>query len=105
MAANRIEILKAMLERNPADTFAAYALAQEFANSGQLDAAVEQYRQVIASNADYAAAYYHGGQAFEKLDRIEEAREMYEKGIEVTRRTGDGHTRSELEAALSMLPV
>lgn len=105
MAANRIEVLKAMLERNPADTFAGYALAQEFASSGQLDAAVEQYRLVIASNADYAAAYYHGGQAFEKLDRIEDARAMYEKGIEVTRRTGDGHTRSELEAALSMLPL
>ena len=30
---------------------------------------------------------------------------MYEKGIEVTTRKGDAHTRAEIEAALSMLPV
>ena len=33
------------------------------------------------------------------------AREMYEKGVEVTSRTGDGHARSELQAALDMLPI
>jgi hypothetical protein len=30
---------------------------------------------------------------------------MYEKGIAVTTRTGDAHTRSELQAALDMLPI
>lgn len=94
-----------MLEQNPANSFARYALAQEFANGGQLDRAVEEYRALIAADVNYAAAYFHGGQAFEKLGRIEEAREMYEKGIEVTTRTGDGHTRSELEGALNLLPL
>ena len=32
-------------------------------------------------------------------------RALYEKGIEVTGRTGDLHTRSELQAALDMLPI
>jgi hypothetical protein len=36
---------------------------------------------------------------------VEEAREVYEKGIEATARTGDQHTRSELQAALDMLPL
>jgi tetratricopeptide (TPR) repeat protein len=105
MAANRLDILKTMLEQNPGDSFARYALAQELANGGKLDEAVEQYSAVIAGNEQYAAAYFHGGQAFEKLGRLEEAREFYERGIAVTARTGDAHTRSELEAALSMLPV
>ena len=34
MATNRMEILKSMLERNPADTFARYGLAMEYASSG-----------------------------------------------------------------------
>ena len=105
MAANRVEILTAMLEQNPADSFARYALAQEFANTGHLDRAVEEYRALIAANADYAAAYFHGGQVYEKLGRLEEARGLYEKGIDVTTRTGDGHARSELEAALNLLPL
>lgn len=105
MAANRVDALRNMLAQNPGDSFVGYALAQELANTGRLDEAVEQYRAVIAANANYAAAYYHGGQAFEKLGRVEEAREMYEQGIAVTEKTGDGHTRSELEAALQMLPL
>ncbi len=39
----------------------------------------------------------------EKLGRIEEARELYRKGIDVTTTSGDGHTREELIAALRLL--
>ena len=43
------------------------------------------------------------GRTLERIGKIDEARTMYEKGIEVTSRTGDAHTRSELQAALDML--
>ncbi|HYL74948.1 MAG TPA: tetratricopeptide repeat protein [Bryobacteraceae bacterium] len=104
MAANRIEILKNMLAQNPRDSFARYGLAMEFANSGDLQQAIIEYRTLLEHNPDYAAAYYHGGQALEKLGRIDEARDMYQKGIDTTARTGDQHTRSELQTALDMLP-
>ena len=39
----------------------------------------------------------------EKLGRIDEARGLYRRGIEVTGAMGDDHTRSELQAALTML--
>jgi hypothetical protein len=35
---------------------------------------------------------------------VEAARSMYENGIEACGRTGDGHTRSEIQAALDLLP-
>jgi len=105
MAANRMEFLRSMLEQNPRDTFARYGLAMEFANSGNLERAVAEYRALLEHNPDYAAAYYHGGQALEKLGRVDEARAIYQQGIETTTRTGDQHTRSELQAALDMLPV
>jgi Flp pilus assembly protein TadD len=103
MAASRLEILKSMVEQNPSDTFARYGLAMEYANSGRLDQAVEEYRNLLAANPSYAAAYFHGGQALEKLGRAEEARALYRQGIETTTRTGDLHTRSELQAALDLL--
>jgi hypothetical protein len=39
----------------------------------------------------------------EKAGRLDEARAMYEQGIAVTTRTGDSHTRAELQAALDIL--
>ncbi len=100
-----MEVLTSMLAQNPRDSFARYGLAMEHANQGNLEQAVAEYRVLLEHNPDYAAAYFHGGQALEKLSRIDDAREMYRKGIECTSRTGDGHTRSELEAALEMLPI
>ena len=38
-----------------------------------------------------------------RADRGDEAREVYRQGIEVTRRLGNSHARSELEGALELL--
>jgi Flp pilus assembly protein TadD len=103
--ANRMEILKSMVEQNPRDTFARYGLAMEYANNGELENAVAEFRALLQFNPDYSAAYFHGGQALEKLGRVEEARQTYLQGIEVTSRTGDQHTRSELQGALDLLPI
>jgi tetratricopeptide (TPR) repeat protein len=105
MATNRLEVLKGMLSANPQDSFARYGLAMEYAKTGQLEQAVAEFHTLLEHDEKYAAGYFHGGQAMEKLGRLEDARKMYEKGIEVTGRTGDSHTRSELQAALDMLPI
>ena len=99
----RIDVLKSMVEQSPADAFARYGLAMEYANSGDLGQAMSEFDQLLAANPDYAAGYYHAGRTLEKLGRIDEARAMYERGIAVTSRTGDGHTRGELQAALDLL--
>jgi tetratricopeptide (TPR) repeat protein len=100
---NRLEILLDMLARNPADSFARYGLAMEYANSGRLEDAVVEYEKLLTVKPDYVAAYYHGGQALQKLGRREEAREMYNRGIEASSRAGDLHAKSELEVALDLL--
>jgi len=105
MATNRVEILKQMVNQDPNNGFARYGLAMEYASSGQLDEAVAEFRTVLQHDESYAAAYYHGGQALEKLGQVDEARALYEKGIEATTRKGDLHTRAEIEAALSLLPI
>lgn len=94
-----------MLDQNPADTFARYGLAMEYVKGGELERAMEEFRSLIAQNPAYAAAYFHGGQTLEKLGLFDEARKMYERGIEITAQSGDAHTRSELQAALDLLPL
>jgi tetratricopeptide (TPR) repeat protein len=105
MPVDRLEILKNMVAQNPSDAFARYGLAMELAKSGDLEGALGEFRNLLSHNPDYAAAYFHGGQTLEKLGRIEDARDMYQKGIDVTSRTGDQHTRSELQGALDLLPI
>ncbi len=89
-----------MIEQNPGNSFARYGLAMEFANSGDLESAVRQFDSLVNDDPNYSAAYFHGGQALEKLGRLDQARDYYRRGIEVTR---DPHARGELEAALDIL--
>lgn len=97
---DRIETLKQLLEQNPTSAFARYGLAMEYVKAGQLDHAVDAFEAVIAAEPNYSAAYFHGGQTLEKLGRIDDARELYRRGIAVTR---DPHAISELQAALDIL--
>jgi tetratricopeptide (TPR) repeat protein len=103
MASTRLDILKSMVEQNPADSFSRYGLAMEYRNSGDLEAAMREFHELKRLNPDYAATYFHAGQTLERLGRIDEARSMYEEGIEVTTRKGDMHARGELQGALDML--
>lgn len=89
-----------MLAQNPANTFVRYGLAMELVKSGELDRAVQQFETLLASDPAYSAAYFHGGQTLEKLGRLDQAREIYRRGIEASR---DPHARSELQAALDIL--
>lgn len=103
MGINRLEVLQNMVEQDPGSAFARYGLAMEYVNQGQNQQAVAEFRSLLETDPNYAAGYYHAGRTLEKLGRPDEAREMYERGIEVTTRTGDHHTRSELQAALDMV--
>jgi len=100
---NRLDVLQNMVAQNPNDSFSRYGLAMEYANSGDLERAIQEYRALLAVNPSYSAAYYHGGQTLEKLGRREEARALYRQGIEAATRIGDLHTRSEIQAALDSL--
>ena len=96
----RIEILNQLLAESPSNTFARYGLAMEYVKSGSLDRAMDEFNAVLATDPAYAAAYFHGGQALEKLGRLDDARDFYSRGIAAT---GDAHARSELQAALDIL--
>ena len=105
MATNRLDLLKQMIAQDPKNSFARYGLAMEYANSGSLEDAMGEFKTLLANDQTYTAAYYHGGQVLEKLGQLEEARLFYERGIDACNRKGDAHTRSEIEAALSLLPI
>ncbi len=103
MSPTRLEILKSMAARNPQDSFSRYGLAMEYRNGGDLEAAAAEFRGLLDATPDYVPAFYHYGQTLEKLGRMDQAGEIYRKGIETAARRGDRHAQSELQAALELL--
>jgi Flp pilus assembly protein TadD len=99
----RVQFLRRSIDTNPGDTFARYALALEFARAGESNKAWEHFRYLLDHHPDYWAAYYQAGTLLADQGRTEEARQVFEQGIEVTRRLGQTHALSELEAALQGL--
>jgi tetratricopeptide (TPR) repeat protein len=96
----RLNTLRQLLAGDPANTFARYGLAMEHLRSADLEGAVQEFEAVLTTDPNYSAAYYHGGQTLEKLGRLDQARDLYRRGIAATR---DPHALSELQAALDIL--
>ena len=95
--------MKQFLESRPEDCFVRYGLAQEYVKAESYEAAIEQFDKILEIDADYQAAYYHAGKTYERMGRLDDARAVWERGVEASYRTGDAHARSELEAALAAI--
>jgi Tfp pilus assembly protein PilF len=100
LATSRIDTLRELLAESPANSFVRYGLAMEYVKAGDFALAVEEFAAILVTDPSYSAAYFHGGQALEKLGRLDDARDYYRRGIAASR---DPHARSELEAALDIL--
>jgi len=91
-----LEQIRALLESDPEDAFLLYAMAQELANRGEHDPAVEAYDRAIRADADAPYAYFHKARSLEALGRRAEARDALGIGLEAARRVGDAKAASEI---------
>jgi Tfp pilus assembly protein PilF len=92
-----------MVAQSPEDSFLRYGLAMEYRNTGDLNRAMEEFNALMAAAPDYVTSYFHAGQTLERLGRLDEAREVYLRGVDAATRKGDQHARSELQGALDLL--
>jgi predicted Zn-dependent protease len=100
---DKIAMLTQILEQNPADAFARYGLAMEYANQGQTDAALAEFDRLLSTHPDYTAGYFMAAQTLVKAERTDEARTRLDQGIASAQRTGNQHAQSEMEALLEDL--
>ena len=99
----RIEQIKTFLNESPNDAFLNYALATEYIALGKDDIALQLFLKLIENHPEYSATYYHLGKLYERLERDKEAEEVYEKGMELTKRLGEKHAHGELRGAFEEL--
>jgi Tfp pilus assembly protein PilF len=103
MSVTRLEQLKLILEQDPRNTFARYALGMEYSSAGQVDAALREFRTLLEVDANYANAFFMGAQALQNGGRTEEAVLWLRDGIECAQRVGNRHAQSEMQTMLEEL--
>lgn len=100
---DRIAILSEILTQNPTDAFARYGLAMEYSKSGEVERALDEFRELLRNHPDYTAGYFMAAQALAKAERLEEARKWLADGIASAKKTGNAHAQSEMEGMLAEL--
>lgn len=85
---NRIEVFKQMLETDPDNSMVLFGLANEYQKQEDWQKTIETLEIYLAKADDEGAAYGMLAKAYERLGEREKAREIYEKGVEVSNAHG-----------------
>ena len=106
MAENtRLEMLQEILTQDPSNKLARYGLAMEFANGGEIEPALTEFRKLISQDPAYANAYFMAAQTLQRVERNDEAKELLKQGIAAAQRAGNGHAESEMQSMLDQLEM
>ena len=100
---SRVATLREILEANPTDAFARYALGLEYSGAGETEAALTEFQLLLAAHPDYTNGYFMAAQALARAERQDEAKGMLQQGIDCARRTRNQHALAEMEAMLDEL--
>jgi Tfp pilus assembly protein PilF len=103
MKEERIRKLNALLELDPHDSFARYALAMEYAGANDTVQAMTMLENLKLSDPSYVPTYQQLGYLYEKSGRREEAATVLKLGIQIAAQQNDNHARSEMQEALESL--
>lgn len=99
----KLEQLKELAQLDPDDPLVHYGLGCEHLKLGEYAEAEPAFRRTIHLQPDYSAAYRELGKALAKLDREQEAIEVYQRGRGIACEKGDLQTEREIEVFLRRL--
>ncbi|GGB79897.1 tetratricopeptide repeat protein [Dyadobacter sediminis] len=98
MTNSLLENLLAFYREDPDDPFNMYALAMEYAKSDPAKAG-QFYNMLLTEHSAYLPTYYHAAAFFALRDKVEQADEIYRKGIELALLQKNNKTHQELVRA------
>ena len=96
---DRIKRIKEMLAANPGDSFLQHALALEYIKVEEDEKARALFENLLKEDENYVGSYYHLAKLLERNDRVKDAIDVYEQGMQKAKETGDMHTYNELKTA------
>jgi Tfp pilus assembly protein PilF len=95
---SRIEQLEAFVKEDPADPFNHYALALEYLKVNT-NRAFEQFETLLKEHPDYLPTYYPFAHLLIEMKQAGRGEEMFKRGMDQARKSGDTKTFRELQAA------
>ncbi len=99
----RLKSLFELYNKDSNDSFVVYGIALEYISKENYDEAEKYLSELITNDPDYLPAYMQLAQVKENLNKIEEAKDIYGKGIEVAKKNSELHTANEMEEFLNEL--
>jgi hypothetical protein len=75
----------------------------EYAKSGQIEPALQEFKTLVEKNPDYTPGYFMAAQTLATASRVDEAKRWLVDGISSAVRTGNMHAQSEMTAMLEEL--
>ncbi len=96
----RLQQLLKLINNNSDDPFILFALAQEYKKQGDFSTALNYFETIIAKHPNYTGAYLHFGQLLEQTGNAAQAKQVFQKGIDICTRLEQWHDRNELMSAL-----
>ena len=100
---DRLKSLFELYKKDPNDSFVTYGIALEYISTGNYDEAEKYLTEIITNDPDNVPAYMQLAQVKENLNKIEDAKDIYKRGIEVAKKNNELRTASEMEEFLSEL--
>ncbi|HEV2620292.1 MAG TPA: tetratricopeptide repeat protein [Acidobacteriaceae bacterium] len=95
---DKLAALTEILQADPNNAFARYALAMEHIAQSHPEAALAEFATCIDHNPDYVPAYQMSAQTLAKLNQTAAALERLHQGISAANRTNNQHALAEMEA-------
>ena len=98
-----IDRLEGVLQLGRDDAMLRFGLGSAYFNENRFEEAAEHLSQCIAQDENYSAAYKLLGKSLFKLDRLDEAGEVFERGLESATAQGDKQSEKEIRVFLKKL--
>lgn len=99
---NRIEVFKQMLVSDPNNSMVLFGLANEYQKAEDWQNAIETLEDYLTKSDDEGAAYGMLAKAYERIGQRDEAKKIYEKGIEVSNAHGHPTMANEYRMTIDL---
>ena len=99
----RLELFDRLLANGSTDPFHFYGRAMELRSLGRKVDALAAFTALMEREPRYIASYLMAAQVAVDLERIDDARNVAQRGVEIAQSEGHDHALSELQALLAGL--
>jgi Tfp pilus assembly protein PilF len=103
MGADMIANLEALLAKGGDSATLRLALASRYLEAGDTQAAIRHAQGAVRIDAEYSAGWKALGKALAAAGKNAEARQAYERGIEVADKRGDRQAANEMRVFVKRL--